>query len=88
MRGIPWAGLAALVLMFLLPLLPSWVFDGPRTVRHWPRQHVCAYCKAPWTEGHICAVEPTYPTQALWGELRRVQTGTDLERHGESPELL
>jgi hypothetical protein len=88
MRGIPWAGLAALILMFLLPLLPSWIFEGPRKVRHWPHRHICACCNSLWTEGHVCAVESTDSTQALRGELRRVQAGTDLERHGEPPRLL
>ena len=88
MHEIPWIGLVALVLMFLIPLLPSWIFEGPRTVRHWPRRHVCAWCNALWTEGHACTVESTDSTQVLWGELRRVQPGNDLERQGKSGELL
>ncbi len=50
----PWIGLAALLAMFVLPFLPSWLFEGPRTVKHWPRRHVCGYCNAPWTAGHAC----------------------------------
>jgi hypothetical protein len=30
----PWVGLAALVAMFVLPYLPTWVFEGPRTIKH------------------------------------------------------
>jgi hypothetical protein len=33
----PWVGLAALAAMFVLPWLPHWLFEGPRTVRHRPR---------------------------------------------------
>jgi hypothetical protein len=58
MREIPWAGLAALVAMFVIPFLPAWLFEGPRTVRHRPARHVCAECGAPWTAAHLCAVEP------------------------------
>jgi hypothetical protein len=28
--SIPWVGLAALAAMFVLPLLPNWLFEGPR----------------------------------------------------------
>ena len=38
----PWVGLAALVAMFVLPYLPNWLFDGPRTVKHRPRRHIAA----------------------------------------------
>ena len=34
MARIPWFGLAALVSMFIIPYLPSWLFEGPRTVKH------------------------------------------------------
>ena len=34
----PWVGLAALVAMFVIPFLPSWLFEGPRTIRHRPRR--------------------------------------------------
>jgi hypothetical protein len=44
---IPWVGLAALAAMFLLPLLPEWLFEGPRTIRHRPRRHICSDCGAP-----------------------------------------
>ena len=89
----PWVGLAALVAMFVLPFLPSWLFDGPRTVKHWPRRHVCGVCNAPWTEGHVCATEITAMTEvdaplpeveadaALHGEIRRLTPYGELERH-------
>ena len=49
----PWVGLAALLAMFVLPFVPDWLFEGPRTIRHGPRRHVCGDCNAPRTEGHI-----------------------------------
>ena len=61
----PWIGLAALLAMFLLPFVPNWLFEGPRTVRHWPRRHVCGYCNAPWTRGHVCEAGP--PLEAVAG---------------------
>ena len=71
MARIPWFGLAAMVSMFIIPYLPSWLFEGPRTVKHWPRRHVCGVCNAAWTEGHTCS--PGAPvTGPLRGELRRV----------------
>jgi hypothetical protein len=70
MARIPWFGLAALVSMFIIPYLPSWLFEGPRTVKHWPRRHVCAVCNAVWTEGHICP-PPSPVAGPLRGELRR-----------------
>jgi hypothetical protein len=51
---VPWVGLLALVAMFVIPFLPDWIFEGPRTVRHWPRRHVCGECGADWTAGHVC----------------------------------
>jgi hypothetical protein len=61
---IPWIGLAALVAMFVLPFLPSWIFEGPRSIKHWPREHICARCDGAWTEDHRCvptihAMEPS-----------------------------
>jgi hypothetical protein len=70
MSEIPWAGLVALVAMFLVPLLPDWVFAGRRTVKHWPRRHVCGDCAAPWTDGHRCQSEQADPPLRV--ELRRV----------------
>ena len=73
----PWIGLAALVAMFVLPFLPSWIFEGPRTVKHWPRRHVCGECGAPWTDDHACrlpaAAAAARPLrgQPLRGQLRR-----------------
>jgi hypothetical protein len=67
----PWVGLAALLAMFALPFLPAWLFDGPRTVRHWPRRHVCAACDAPWTGDHTCTSAEREAVTPLRGELRR-----------------
>ncbi len=78
----PWVGLAALVAMFVIPFLPNWLFEGPRTVRHRPRRHVCALCDAPWNDGHDCTKGASGAANPpLRGELRRVgPPNTDLER--------
>ena len=71
---VPWIGLLALVAMFVVPFLPDWIFEGPRTVRHWPRRHVCGECGASWTSGHVCEVagpEPALPARPRAG--RRVE---------------
>jgi hypothetical protein len=81
----PWAGLAALVAMFLLPFLPSWLFEGPRTIRHWPRRHICGACGAPWTGEHTCTVEANDNHPALRGELRRTKPRGELERRRPAP---
>ena len=47
----PWVGLAALAAMFVIPFLPSWIFEGPRTVRHRPQRHICGDCQAPVGRG-------------------------------------
>jgi hypothetical protein len=53
---VPWIALAALAVMFVLPWLDArGLFDGPRTVRHRPRRHVCSDCAEPWAPGHACA---------------------------------
>jgi hypothetical protein len=81
MSEIPWVGLAALLAMFLLPLLPEWWFEGRRTIRHWPRRHVCAVCSAPWTDGHTCETEPAAaPPRPLRGELRRLDAPQAVRR--------
>ena len=72
---IPWAGLLALVAMFVIPFLPDRLFEGPRTRRHWPQRHLCGVCGADWTRGHAC--EPRAPDLAISqgrvrGELRRL----------------
>jgi hypothetical protein len=76
MSEIPWVGLAALVAMFVIPFLPDRLFEGPRTIKHWPRRHVCGDCGAPWTDGHRCEPGPDTdlpaPRPRLKGELRRI----------------
>ena len=62
---VPWVGLLALVAMFVIPFLPDWIFEGPRTVRHWPRRHVCGVCGAGWTDGHVCEVAEVEPPLAV-----------------------
>lgn len=63
---VPWIGLLALVAMFVIPFLPDWLLEGPRTVRHWPRRHVCGACGAAWTSEHVCEAagpEPVVPAR-------------------------
>jgi hypothetical protein len=76
----PWIALVALGAMFLLPFLPSWLFEGPRTIKHHPRRHVCAECGAPWVDGHDCGRGNETSSEVLHGELRRPSTETALER--------
>jgi hypothetical protein len=67
---VPWIGLLALVAMFVIPFLPDWIFEGPRTIRHWPRRHVCGACGADWAGGHVCEAaepEPVPPARARAG---------------------
>src|SRR6266705_2547289 len=75
---VPWIGLIALIAMFVLPFLPAWLFEGPRTIRHRPRRHVCGDCNAPWTDGHTCTDEASEAAPAVWGELRRLKPAADL----------
>jgi hypothetical protein len=72
MSEIPWVGLAAIVLMFLIPLVPDRVFEGRRTVKHWPRRHLCGECGASWTDGHDCRADVEPASEPLKGELRRI----------------
>jgi hypothetical protein len=76
----PWIGLVALAAMFVLPFLPNWLFEGPWTIKHHPRRHVCADCGAPWVDGHTCAADRAPRSELLHGELRRLDTSTALER--------
>jgi hypothetical protein len=81
----PWVGLAALAAMFLIPFLPSWLFEGPRTIKHWPRRHVCGECGAPWTDDHVCASPPAERALPLRGELRRLRPARELARRRLEP---
>jgi hypothetical protein len=76
MPRTPWIALAAVISMFVIPHIPAWLFEGPRTVKHRPRRHVCADCNAPWTAGHTClsAADVQRPLQ---GELRRLHAPAD-----------
>ena len=81
----PWVGLAALVAMFVLPMLPNWLFEGSRTIKHRSRRHICADCSAPWTSHHDCTAELREVVEPLRGELRRLApSGADLQRHPEA----
>jgi hypothetical protein len=76
----PWVGLAALAAMFVLPMVPNWLFEGPRTIKHRSRRHVCADCSAPWTSEHDCTAELREIVEPLRGELRRLDRTAALER--------
>jgi hypothetical protein len=76
----PWVGLAALVAMFVLPMLPNWLFEGPRTIKHRPHRHICADCSAPWTSDHDCTAELLEVAAPLRGQLRRLDRTAALER--------
>jgi hypothetical protein len=76
MTRTPWIGLAALISMFVLPYLPSWLFEGPRTVKHRPRRDVCADCNAPWTAGHTC-LPIDEVRRPLRGKVRRLDSPAD-----------
>jgi hypothetical protein len=54
MRNVPWAGLVALLAMFLLP---ARLFE-PGTIKHRPVRHACADCGARWIPGHTCEPDP------------------------------
>ena len=69
---VPWVGLAALAVMFLLPLLPEWLFEGRRTTKHWPHRHVCGDCGAPWTNGHACSPAERDRDPRLRGQVHRL----------------
>jgi hypothetical protein len=92
---VPWLGLAGLIAMFVIPFLPNWLFEGPRTVKHWPQRHVCGGCGAPWAKGHLCTddeeepgervtvPEVIQPAAPLRGEVRRLKPTRALERSTE-----
>jgi hypothetical protein len=84
MSRTPWIGLAALIGMFVLPYVPNWLFEGPRTVKHRPRRHVCADCSAPWTPEHICPPAVEIP-RSLRGELGRLDPPAGLDRSDVLP---
>jgi hypothetical protein len=81
----PWVGLAALVAMFVIPMLPNWLFEGLRTVRHHPRRHICALCSALWTSHHDCLAELPEVVPSLRGQLRRLDEATTAPKLGSQP---
>lgn len=54
MLKTPWIGLAAVVVMFVLPFVPDWPFEGPQTIKHRLRRRICGQCNARWTDRHVC----------------------------------
>jgi hypothetical protein len=82
---VPWVGLAALAAMFVLPYLPDWLFEEPRTSKHWPHRHICGDCGAPWTDQHTCTLVEGEPGPPLPGELRRLDPPAELDRRPKVP---
>jgi hypothetical protein len=83
MSRTPWVGLAAFIAMFVIPYLPPRFFEGPRTVKHWPRRHVCGECGGPWTDDHTCM--PTSEIRrSVRGELLRLERTADSDRVADS----
>ena len=72
----PWVGLAALVAMFVIPFLPSWLFDGPATIRHRPRRHICADCGEPWTARHVCEPQRLDDRPSVRARIERITPST------------
>jgi hypothetical protein len=81
----PWAGLVALIAMFAIPFLPDWLFEGPRTIRHHRRRHLCGECGVAWTDGHNCDSVGPLGREPLQGELRRMDRSTPLEGRRTRP---
>jgi hypothetical protein len=81
----PWIGLAALVVMFALPFAPRWLFEGPRTIKHRPRRHVCADCGAPWGDDHACSVHRPAGAKRFRAYLVRVEPTAVIESPTASP---
>jgi hypothetical protein len=80
-HAVPWIGLAAIVAMFVLPWLPAQLFEGPQTIRRYPRRVVCGDCGEQWTDDHSCAFEAAPPRRPLRAEVRRAgQTGALIRR--------
>jgi hypothetical protein len=69
---VPWVGLAALAAMLLLPLLPDWLFEGPRTSKHWLRRHICGDCGAPPDRRAHLHPRENEAGPVLRGQLRRL----------------
>jgi hypothetical protein len=67
------------VAMFVIPFLPNWLFEGPRTIRHRPLRHICADCGASWTPRHACALDEPENRRPLRGQLRRIGPSRALE---------
>jgi hypothetical protein len=85
---MPWVGLAALAAMFIIPCLPNWLFEGPRTIRHRPRRHICADCSAPWTPRHTCELEEASDARPLPGQIQRVGSSKALAPPRRSAEKI
>ena len=85
---VPWIGLVAIVAMFILPMLPARLFEGPRTIKRYPRRVVCGDCGEPWAEDHSCGFEVVRPRWPLRAELRRMTPGRALTRRSARSSMI
>jgi hypothetical protein len=85
---VPWIGLVAVVAMFVLPLLPARLFEGPRTIKRYPRREVCGDCGEQWMDDHSCALEVVPTRPPLRVELRRISQGRTLARRSSRSSLI
>jgi hypothetical protein len=78
----PWVGLVALAAMFLLPSLPDWLFEGPRTSKHWLRRHSCGDCGAPGPTSTVAPPGRARPARsfvASWADFPGLFTAPGLQ---------
>jgi hypothetical protein len=66
-RGRP----GRLAAMFLLPLLPDWLYEGPRTSKHWLGRHCLATARSRDRRAHLHPRE-SEAGPVLRGQLRRL----------------
>lgn len=41
--------------IFVFIVLTALEWWNKRPIKHYPREHICGICRAPWYEGHECA---------------------------------
>ena len=87
----PWVGLAALAAMFLLPLLPDWLFEGPRTSKHWLGRHICGHYALPGPASTFAPPGRARPARSFVASCAgfpRPFTALGLQSTREAPERL
>jgi hypothetical protein len=87
----PWVGLAALLAMFVLPFVPDWLFEGPRTIRHGRAGMSAATATPPGPRGtsaRLKRARPNRPCGANFAGLRRRPSSNAARGHGSRARLL